>query len=86
MEIFTNAKVSPAGQVNKRDLKSWVTNLVVFLAPLGIVYLLQINATLQNGALGWNDFIPTTATLGAIQLYCVNAALDLLRKFTDAKK
>lgn len=86
MDLYTNAKVSPSGQVNKKDLQSWLTNMVVFLAPLGIVYLLQVNATLQNGPIGWQDFVPTSATVGAIQLYLVNAGLDLLRKFTDSKK
>lgn len=86
MDIYTNAKISPAGQVNKKDLKSWLTNMVVFLAPLGIIYLLQVNVTLQNGPVRWSDFVPTPTTIGAIQLYFVNAALDLLRKFTDSKK
>ena len=86
MDIYTDNKISKAGQVNKADLKQVLHNMVVFLAPLGIVYLLQVNATLQNGALGLNDFIPTQATIGAIQLYIVNAVMDLVRKFTDAKK
>ena len=86
MDLYTEQKVSPAGKVNEKDLKRVLRNMVVFLAPLGVVYLMQINATLQNGTLGFNDLIPTPGTWGAIQLYVINALMDLLRKFTNSKE
>lgn len=86
MTIFSKAKVSPAGKLNKADIQRWLKNLLVFLAPLAIMYLLQLSGSLQNGVLTWESLIPTTTTLGAIQLYVVNGLLDLLRKFTDASK
>ena len=85
-DLYTEKKVSPKGQVNKDDLKKWGRNLLVFLAPLAVIYLLQLYAVLQNGFLSLTDFIPSQITLGAIELYVVNALLDLFRKFTDSKK
>lgn len=85
-KVFSEAKISPVGKVNKADLRSVLHNMVVFLAPLGVIYLLQLSGTLQNGALSIKDFIPTPVTQGALELYVINAILDLLRKFTDGKK
>ena len=83
--IYTNKKVSPKGTVNITDLKQVLRNMVVFLAPLGLVYLLQLNGSLQNGSLVLHDLLPTKATQGAIELYLVNTLLDLLRKFNNSK-
>ena len=86
MNLYSKAKVSPTGKVNKNDLQKWVRNLLVFLIPLVVVYLLQLSGVLQNKALEIKDLIPSQATQGAIELYAVNAVLDLLRKFRDGKK
>ena len=86
MEIYTDKKVSPVGSVNKADLQKWLSNALIFLAPLSLVYLGQLNAGLQDGIFELSDFIPTSVTIGAIQLYIVNALTDLVRKFTDSKK
>lgn len=84
--IYTTASVSPAWSVNKADLLKWGHNLLVFLAPLGVMYLVQIYATLQKQALTIPDLFPSAATMGAIELYVVNGLLDLLRKFKDGTK
>lgn len=86
MMLYTTAKVSPRGKVNKEDLKKWFRNLVIFLSPLGIIYLLQLSSVLQSGALSLKDLVPSPITQGALELYVVNALLDLLRKFNDGKK
>lgn len=86
MDLYTEAKISPKGKINKEDLKRWGHNLVVFLAPLGVIYLLQLSSVLQNGALTLQSLVPTAVTQGALELYVVNGLLDLLRKFNDAKK
>ena len=85
MDLYTNAKVSPAGKVNKQDLKSWINNLLIFLAQLGVIYVLQLHGALQKGTLVVTDFTPSLATVGAIELYVVNGVLDLLRKFNNSK-
>lgn len=86
MIFFSNAKISPQGKINVQDLKNVGHNALVFLAPLGVVYLLQLSGALQNGTLSWSSLIPTAATTGAIQLYCVNTLLDFFRKLQDGKK
>ena len=86
MEFYTHEKVSPVGSVNKADLKKWGGNLVLFLAPLGVIYLLQLYSLLQNGPLAVADLYPSALTMGAIELYVINGLLDLLKKFTDPKK
>ena len=85
MILFSEAKVSPVGKVNKEDLSKWGHNLLLFLAPLGVIYLLQLNTAVQTGALSFVSLIPTQATQGALELYVVNGLLDLLRKFLNNK-
>lgn len=86
MELYTEKKVSPRWSVNKADLERWGKNLLVFLAPLAVIYLLQVYSVLQSRALLLNDLVPSQVTQGALELYIVNALLDLFRKFTDSKK
>lgn len=86
MDLYTQKKISPVGKVNSEDLKRWGNNLLMFLIPLGIMYLLQLNAMLQNGTLKAGDFIPNQTTIGGMQLYVINGLLDLLKKFMDGKK
>ena len=86
MDIYTEAKVSPVGKVNKEDLARWSTNLLVYLIPLILLYSGQLNVGIQDGILSGEDFKPTLVTLGGMQLYVLNSLTDLLRKFSDGKK
>lgn len=86
MQIFTKAKVSPPGKLNIQDLKNWSRNLLIFVGPVLIVYLLQLSGALQNGALTLKSLVPTAQTQGAIELYVVNGILDFLRKLKDGTK
>lgn len=84
-KIYTTAAVSPTGKVNAEDLQQVLRNMWVFLAPLALVYFLQLNGVLQHGALKLADLIPNQTTWGAAQLYLVNAGMDLARKFQNNK-
>lgn len=84
-QIFSEAKVSPRGKVNEEDIKRWLLGLRAFLIPLALVYVLQVYASVQKGVIGVSDLYPTQATIGAIQLYVLNAVLGILRKFNDGK-
>lgn len=68
--------------LGKTLLDRWFHNLQVFLAPVGVVYLLAVVGiiTANNGTIQAKDFIPTSFTWGAITLYVANTALDYLRK------
>jgi hypothetical protein len=77
------------GQITKTQLKDWQKNLLLFLIPLGVIYLTSVLAVLQQPghAFSLKDLELTQFTLGAIVLYLVNALLDLSRKFlTDNGK
>lgn len=76
----------PGNQNNsltKQDLKDWRTNLLIFLAPLGVIYLTAIIAFIQIPGHTFivNDLIPTQLTLGAMILYVFNGLLDIFKKF-----
>ena len=86
IDLFTTSKISPSGKLNEADLKRWGRNLLVFLAPLGVIYLLQLSASLQNGALSLESLIPNPTTQGGIELYLINGVLDIFRKLQDSKR
>lgn len=65
--------------LEKAAAVKWFHNLVIFLAPLVVVYLGVVAVSLQSG-FDIHAFIPTQATLGAISLYVVNGVMDYLRK------
>lgn len=68
----------------KTDAKKWYQNLLVFFAPVAIVYLTQVVGFIQqaNGAVNLKDFVPTAFTNGAVALYIINSALDYFKKLT----
>lgn len=68
--------------LNKIDQKRWYDNILLFLAPVVIVYVTAVVGVIQanNGAIRVENFIPTSFTLGAMTLYVLNSVLDYLRK------
>ncbi len=60
----------------------WKHNLIVFLAPVGIIYLTSLVGVISqtNHVLAVKDIIPNTFTMGGITLYFINGALDYLKK------
>lgn len=68
--------------LKKPEQKKWAHNLLVFLAPVGIIYVGQIVSlfSIENHVLALTDFIPNSFTQGAIVLYLGNSTLDYLRK------
>ena len=77
---------SNKGSLNKRDFKVQLKQALVWLAPLVLVYITQLQGTLQaNNGLSWKDFQPTWTTIGGIQLYVVNQVYGLFIKWKDGK-
>lgn len=66
-------------RLTTHNRQRWIDNAILFLTPLGIIYLSQVSANLQDG-FEWSDFAITPVMMGAISLYVVNTLLDLLRK------
>lgn len=57
-------------QLNERDIKKWLHNTGVFLAPAALVYLM----ILKNGG-------THTEAQVALQLWILNTTIDLLKKY-----
>lgn len=86
MKVFTDAKVSPVGQVNKTDLKRIARDTVIFFAAPALMYLGQVQGTLaQNQIVGLNDLIPNLVTIGAIEGWAIGIAINFFLKFSNAK-
>lgn len=66
---------------NKEDFKSWLTNVLLFLAPLALIYLSFVLDNLKASGFSLSIFVPNTLVYGALSLYFLNAATDLVRKF-----
>lgn len=60
--------------LDKQDLKKWLTNTAIFLAPALLVFL----TALQSG-------VPLKVALLSVYSYLLNVAIDLLKKFVSGK-
>lgn len=58
----------------------FIKNSIVFLAPVAIIYLLQVQAHLATGGFKFEYFVPTEATIGAMVLYAINVCIDYFKK------
>lgn len=70
------------GNFGPQERKEWTKNLLIFLAPLGLLYFGSVAALLQTPGhvISLNDFVPSSFALGGMALYVVNAITDFLRK------
>lgn len=67
-------------EMTKTNQKDWKHNTLLFLIPLGLIYLTQVQSVFANG-FDLKGFIPTEFTMGAIVLYITNTLTDLGRKY-----
>lgn len=87
MEIYTNAKVSPVGKVNKEDLQRIVIATLIFLAAPILLYAAQLQGTLtQNHVLFFSDLVPNLMTIGAIEGWFIGIIINFFLKLSDGKK
>lgn len=68
--------------LNTVQQHKWVKNFLVFLAPVGVIYLTTIIGAIsvEGHAFSFKDLVPTTFAQGGIVLWFLNTALDYLRK------
>lgn len=67
-------------QLKKPEQKKWFHNILVFLSPVGILYLTTVVGAVSTAPLGFQDFIPGEIALGGMILFVLNGILDYLRK------
>ena len=67
-------------KLDKIDQRKWFDNLVLFLAPVGVIYFTNVAVFLGIDGFSVQDFIPTNFMLGAMSLYIVNGLTDYLKK------
>lgn len=72
-------------KLSRTDKDKWVRNLKRFVAPVGIMYLMQVVATLSvDGHLfAPQDFYPSKITQGGMILYFLNSIMDIFNKWKD---
>lgn len=86
-DLYTTAKVSPQGQVNKADLKKIMRDTVIFFAAPILTYVGQLSGTLaNNGVILVPDLVPTLLTIGAIQGWAIGIVVNFFLKFNDGTK
>jgi cell shape-determining protein MreC len=73
--------MSPQYSLTTADLKKWGTNLLIFLAPVVLIYLLSVIAVVNSAGVSVAAFVPAPATVGAMVLYVLNGIVDLIRKY-----
>lgn len=60
-------------ELNNEDVKKWVKNTIIFLAPALLVFLTAVQAG-----------VPVQQALLAVYTYMLNVVIDLLKKFISS--
>ena len=72
--------------LNETDYENQLKSAIEWLIPLALLYLTQLQGTLQlNNGLSIKDFMPTAVTIGGMELYIVNQFYGLFSKWRDEK-
>lgn len=87
LPLYTQAKVSPQGTVNKADLQKIARDAAIFLAAPILVYFGQLSGTLgQKGVVLIPDLAPTLGTIGAMEGWFIGVVINFFLKLNDSKK
>lgn len=87
MNLFTEAKVSPVGQVNKADLQKIARDTAIFFAAPILMYVGQLSGTLSiNHVVLFPDLAPTLTTIGAIEGWLIGIIINFFLKLRDGSK
>lgn len=78
-------KKSKKWDLNKWDVAKWLRNLLLFFIPLFLVYLGQLSADLDQHK-HITTLLPDEQTIGALELYAINALTDLFLKYKNEGK
>lgn len=67
--------------LNSIDFKKWLKNTLIFLSPLGVIYIGFVINNVNNDGLSLSDFKINQIVAGAMVLYVLNVLFDLFTKF-----
>lgn len=73
--------ISEKYQLRAPDIKKWMKNCLVFLAPLVTIYLVFAIENIKVDGFAWADLKPNLVVIGSMFLYVFNVLLDLAKKF-----
>ena len=77
---------SKKNTLNKADWRKQLVSAGIWLAPLAVFYLAQLQGSLvDKKVLGWAELIPNEMTTVAMQYYAVSQAYGILRRFMEGK-
>lgn len=65
------------------DVDKWTTNLLLFLAPVAVIYLASTAANITASGLSFSVFVPDAVSAGSMVLYIINALMDITRKYVQ---
>ena len=71
-------------KLKRLDWNKWRTNALVFLAPLFVLYLVNVQAGISKDGFQMEDFALNEKLVGAMILYVINVLLDFFKKFSKA--
>lgn len=82
--IFTNKAVSPVGEVNPTDLRKIARDTAIFLIPVFLIYLSQLQGGMNsNGIITLKDMAPTAVTIGAIETWVLGILTNIVLKLSN---
>lgn len=75
--------MSQAYTLSGVDFQKWTRNLLIFLAPVALIYLAFVAAAIAaaNGAFSFAELVPNQIVIGSMVLYVINGIVDIVRKF-----
>lgn len=77
--------MSQRHKLSKTDKENWIVNMKRFIAPVAILYLMQVIGVIgiENHLVELQDFMPNKYTQGGIILYVMNSLLDVVTKWKN---
>jgi hypothetical protein len=76
-------ETSTKWHVNLEDIQKWMSNSLLFIAPVAVIYLGFVAMNINNGGFAWSDFVPDNIIIGTMVLYVINIAIDFFKKLTQ---
>lgn len=67
-------------RLSQEDVKKFIRNCLVFLAPIAVYYFVAVSSQIDAGGFKWEYFVPNESTVKFLALYVVNILIDFFKK------